>query len=237
MQLFKLHSAIVLPMSIPSPISVVLLAGGHGTRMRASTPKQFLKLKKKIIALHSFELFASIPQITEIIVVADPAYHSLFPKTTRFAHPGKRRQDSVYNGLNQVSKSCQLVCIHDSARPLLSKEKLEEVLKEGLLYKAAALAVPVKNTIKESDPDHFIKRTLDRSVLWEMHTPQVATPELLYKGFEIARKNNLEVTDDTSLVELTGHRVKLVTDSYKNIKITTPEDLVLAELYLSTTPP
>lgn len=218
--------------SIPFKVSVVLLAGGHGSRMQSQIPKQFLTLQGKIVALYSFELFSTCPNVTEIIVVCEPQYQSLFPRFTlpevRFALPGKRRQDSVYNGFLEISAQADLVCIHDSARPFLLKENLEQLLEEARRYGAAALAVPAKNTIKETDPNQFIQRTLDRSKLWEMHTPQVATPALMRKGFDIALEYNLDVTDDASVVELTGHPVKLVKDSYQNIKITTPEDWQVA---------
>lgn len=218
--------------SSPYKVSVILLAGGQGSRMQSETPKQFLDLQGKAVALHSFEQFTTSPHVVEIIVVCDPQYHSLFPRFTlpevRFAMPGSRRQDSVYQGFLSISTQPDLVCIHDSARPFLSKDNLEELLDEARKYGAAALGVPAKNTIKETDPNQFIQRTLDRSKLWEMHTPQVATPELLRKGFNIAHEYNLEVTDDASLIELTGHPVKLVKDSYQNFKITTPEDWQVA---------
>lgn len=213
-------------------VSVILLAGGQGSRMLSQTPKQFLCLQGKPVALYSFEIFSTTPYVHEIIVVCDPQYQSIFPRFTypevRFALPGKRRQDSVYSGFAAISSNPDLVCIHDSARPFLSREHLIQLLDEAKLYGAAALAVPAKNTIKETDPNQFIQRTLDRSKLWEMHTPQVATYSLIKKGFEIAHEYNLDVTDDASLVELTGHPVKLVKDTYHNFKITTPEDWQIA---------
>lgn len=221
-------------MALKSPlnISVILLAGGQGSRMRSTVPKQFLPLQGKPLALYSFEMLTSLPWVTEVIVVCDPQYHSLFPRFTlpsvRFALPGDRRQDSVYHGFREVSPSADLVCIHDSARPFLEKTNLEEVVEAARRYGAAALAVPAKNTIKETDPNQFVQRTLDRSKLWEMHTPQIATPQLIAKGFEIALEYNLTVTDDAGLIELTGHPVKLVKDSYQNFKITTPEDWQIA---------
>jgi 2-C-methyl-D-erythritol 4-phosphate cytidylyltransferase len=205
--------------------------------MRAPTPKQFIPLFGKPLARYSFDLFLSHPDIHEIVVVCEPHYQSHFEtdqKKIRFALPGNRRQDSVYNGFALTDPHAGLICIHDSARPLLSQESLDELFQEARRFGAAALAVPAKNTIKEADPNLFVKRTLDRSTLWEMHTPQIATPALLHKGFELIDAYHLEITDDASIVELTGHPVKLVPDSYRNIKITTSEDWPIAETFLAS---
>jgi len=216
----------------PFQASVILLAGGQDSRMETDIPKQFLSLHGKTIALHSFEIFAACTYVREIIIVCEPQYQSLFPRFTiphvHFALPGKRRQDSVYNGFQEISSSSDLICIHDSTRPFIDKDNLEQLLIEAYRYGAAALGVPTKSTIKEIDPNHFIQRTLDRSKLWEMHTPQAATPLLFQKGFEIALEYDLDLTDDASIVELTGHPIKIVKDSYQNFKITTPEDWQLA---------
>jgi 2-C-methyl-D-erythritol 4-phosphate cytidylyltransferase len=226
-----MHSAVFI-----MHISVILLAGGQGSRMKSKTPKQFLSLHGKLIALYSFELFCSFKDIFEIIVVCEPHFQHLFSTPAfphvHFALPGDRRQDSVYQGLQHVSLQSTLVCVHDSARPLLSKEDLQTLVEAAKTHHAAALAVPVKCTIKQSDSRGFVSTTLDRSTLWEMHTPQMATPALLKQGFVLAQNKNLTVTDDVSLVELTGHPVKLVQGSYNNLKITTPDDLALAEKLL-----
>lgn len=232
------HSAPLIQMSIPF-ISVILLAGGQGLRMNNPVPKQFLPLMNKPIALYSFELFASFPNVIEIIVVCDPIYRSLFPSLASpspsilYASPGRRRQDSVFNGLNLVSDKAHFLCIHDSARPLLFRKDLENVISEAAAHGAAVLGVPVKPTIKQIDEEGFVIKTLERSSLWEVQTPQVMTPSLLKKGFQLAAQKDCVVTDDVSLVELTGHPVKIVQGSYQNLKITTSEDLALAETLLS----
>jgi len=236
MQLW-LRSAFMMPLD-NAFVSVILLAGGKGTRMRSSIPKQYLPLGGKPLALYSLELFAACKAISEIIIVCDLFYQPLFmPHHTSllFATPGNRRQDSVYSGLQKTSnpsKKTHLICVHDSARPLAAPSDLMNVLAEAKKHGAAAAANLVKNTIKECDPQGFVQSTLDRSQLWEMYTPQVVEASLLKRGFKIALENNLTVTDDAALVELTGHPVKLVQGSYSNIKITTPEDLPLAETLL-----
>lgn len=212
-------------------VSVILLAGGVGARLGTPIPKQFLPLGEQIVALHSFSLFLSLPCVQEIIVVAQENYHSLFPQHAKvhFAQPGTRRQDSLFAGLEQVSPHCDLVCIHDAARPFVTLDAVERVLTAAQTHGAAALAIPVRDTIKKVDPAHFVQTTLDRSSLWQMHTPQVATPQLLRQGFAFAQTQTL--TDDSALIELTRYPVKLVEDSPLNFKITTQEDLLLAQAW------
>ncbi|KAF2309023.1 hypothetical protein GH714_000166 [Hevea brasiliensis] len=151
----------------------------------------------------------------------------------KFALPGKERQDSVYNGLQEVDLNSELVCVHDSARPLVSSAEVKEVLKDAWINGAAVLGVPAKATIKEANSESFVVRTLDRKTLWEMQTPQVIKPDLLKKGFELVNRGGLEVTDDVSIVEHLKHPVYITEGSYTNIKVTTPDDLLLAERILN----
>ncbi|KAG6710323.1 hypothetical protein I3842_06G177700 [Carya illinoinensis] len=206
----------------------------------ASMPKQYLPLLGQPIALYSLYTFSQLIQVKEIIVVCDPSYKDIFEGTkgklcveVKFALPGKERQDSVYSGLQAVDSSSELVCIHDSARPLVSTGDIEKVLKDGWLNGAAVLGVPVKATIKEANSQSFVVRTLDRKTLWEMQTPQVIKPDLLKKGFELVNRGGLEVTDDVSIVEHLKHPVYITEGSYTNIKVTTPDDLLLAERIMS----
>ncbi|KAK2406362.1 2-C-methyl-D-erythritol 4-phosphate cytidylyltransferase, chloroplastic [Trifolium repens] len=210
-------------------VSVVLLAGGKGKRMGANMPKQYLPLLGQPIALYSFYTFSRMIEVKEIIVVCDPSYNDIFEDVKgncqvelKFALPGKERQDSVYNGLQEcaaVDSNSELVCVHDSARPLVLQEDVKKVLKDGLLNGAAVLGVPVKATIKEANIESFVVRTLDRKTLWEMQTPQIIKPELLRKGFELVNREGLEVTDDVSIVEHLKHPVYITEGSYTNIKV------------------
>ncbi|XP_058752847.1 2-C-methyl-D-erythritol 4-phosphate cytidylyltransferase, chloroplastic-like [Vicia villosa] len=220
-------------------VSVVLLAGGKGKRMGATMPKQYLPLLGQPIALYSFLTFSRMPEVKEIVVVCDPSYRDIFEDVKgcqaelKFALPGKERQDSVYNGFQVIDSNSQLVCVHDSARPLVLQGDVKKVFKDGLLNGAAVLGVPSKATIKEANADSFVVRTLDRKTLWEMQTPQVIKPELLRKGFELVNREGLEVTDDVSIVEHLKQPVYITEGSYTNIKVTTPDDLLLAERILS----
>ncbi|TYI77363.1 hypothetical protein E1A91_D06G137000v1 [Gossypium mustelinum] len=173
-------------------VSVILLAGGKGKRMGASMPKQYLPLLGQPIALYSLYTFSRMIEVKEIVVVCDPSYEDIFEEAKdkinvdlKFTLPGKERQDSVYSGLQAVDLNSELVCIHDSARPLVRSGDVEKVLKDGWLIGAAVLGVPVKATIKEANSDSYVVKTLDRKTLWEMQTPQVIKPELLRKGFEL----------------------------------------------------
>jgi 2-C-methyl-D-erythritol 4-phosphate cytidylyltransferase len=216
-------------------ISAILLAGGKGTRFKSPIPKQFLSLGSKPLVLYSFELLAQCKLISEIVVVCDDFYQYLFTTKTNlkihFASPGRRRQDSVANGLAQITKG-SFVCIHDSARPFLQLEDLKKVIEEALIHKAAALAMPAKNTIKEVDSHGFVKQTLNREMLRETLTPQVIALDLLKKGLLEVEKRGVDITDDVSAIELIGHAVKLVSGASSNIKITNPEDLQSAQKFL-----
>ncbi|MES2121328.1 MAG: 2-C-methyl-D-erythritol 4-phosphate cytidylyltransferase [Chlamydiota bacterium] len=214
-------------------VSVILLSGGRGTRFGGPLPKQYLPIHEKAAILYSFETCANHPSVSEIIVVCEENYRSLFPAPPHlrlaFALPGERRQDSVFHGFQIISPTAQLVCVHDGARPLLSHEDLTAVINAAHEHGAATLAIKAQNTIKEASPTGFIAKTLDRSILWEMQTPQVFTPDLLKKGFALANASGYQVTDDNSIVELTGHPIKLVQSQHCNLKITTAEDLLLAK--------
>ena len=209
-------------------VSLILLAGGSGSRMGSSIPKQFININGKMLANYSLDVFLSIEAIDEIVIVCASCYQSYFQaskKTFKFALPGLRRQDSVFNGLQCVSTSADLVCIHDAARPYISTQIVKDVLQAADQYGAAALGMPMKNTVKQISSDNFVVKTVDRSELWEIQTPQVIKHNLLKEGFNIAYNKDLTVTDDVALVELLEAPVKIVKGSYKNIKVTNPDDL------------
>jgi 2-C-methyl-D-erythritol 4-phosphate cytidylyltransferase len=215
--------------------SAIFLAGGRGLRMGSLLPKQFLPLHGRAIALYSLEILLQLEEIEEIIVVCPEEHRHVFSgMPVRFAPPGEQRQDSVYNGLQMVQPRSEWICIHDSARPFITPSLVKTLFEEGKQAPASSLALPVKNTLKEINAQQDVARTVDRSCIWEIQTPQLLKKEVLERGFAYAHAHTLSVTDDVSLAELTGHRVKLVRGSYQNIKITTPEDLFFAEWLVQT---
>lgn len=209
-------------------ISLILLAGGSGSRMKSSIPKQFLPYNNKPLVLHSLDIFLQHPAIKQHIVVCDSKFQNYFSGyDVQFAAPGTRRQDSVYSGLQMAF--CDWICVHDAARPNISLDMISNLIESGKKIGAAALGMPLKYTIKQSDGDGFVHSSLDRNLLWEMQTPQLLSKKILEDGFAYINERGITVTDDVMIAELIGHRVKLVEGSYKNIKITTPEDLVICQ--------
>lgn len=217
-------------------ISALLLAGGTGSRFGSDVPKQFLPLGKKLVAHYSLDLLLACPWIKEIVIVCDSNNTHYFSEYTdgkiRFAPPGKTRQGSVQQGLLRASPEAQYICIHDSARPFISSKELMILIEEGIEHKAAALGVPAKNTIKEVDDLGYAVATLDRSKLWEMQTPQILSSKLLWKGLDFAHQHGIIATDDICLAEHLGWKAKIIMGSYRNIKITTKEDIFIAKALL-----
>ncbi len=225
-------------METDTPFSVVFLAGGIGTRMKSTIPKQYLTVCQKPLALYSFEILLSLSEVRDFIVVCESKYETLFldlatskERSLQFARPGSRRQDSVWNAIQYLEDN-PLVCVHDSVRPMINKAIVRHVVKTAESWGAAATGVRVKSTIKICDGAQFILDTPNRESLWEIQTPQVVRLDLLREGFVYAQQQQLTVTDDVSLVELLSKPVKVVEGSYANIKVTTPEDLLLLEKLL-----
>lgn len=204
-----------------------------GSRMGGSVPKQYLPLKGRPIALHSFALFAGAPEIAEIVVVCEPEHQHFFSKyPVFFAKPGLRRQDSVYSGLQKCSQ--EIIFTHDSARPFFETKYIPLLIEAVQSIGASSLGAPVTSTVKQCNPHHIVEKTVDRSRLWEMQTPQAARRDLFVKAYEHVRKHNLEVTDDLAALEAIGHFAKIVPSTPRNLKITTPFDLSLAEFLCAT---
>ena len=206
----------------------IILAGGQGTRM--GRPKQMLLVAGKPIVQRSIEAFKKVPRVAKIIVVSSFENIAILSKKYKditFAPAGKTRVASLKNGLEALGKnSYKLIAVHDGARPLIAKEDIENCLKSANKNKAAVLGVMSKDTVKQIK-EGFISKTLKRSSLFCAQTPQCYKKTILQQA--LAKYGHLDATDESQLVEKLGIKVQAVLGSYSNIKITTPEDLIIAE--------
>ena len=213
---------------------VVIVAAGTGSRMNMGINKQFIKLEGKEIIAYTIEKFYNNSNIEDIVVVVKEDESEFFKKeildkynfkNVKIAYGGKERQDSVYNGLKLLDEKCDVVLIHDGARPFVSDKIIDKSIEEAKEHKAIVVGVPVKDTIKVIDNDKNIVDTPNRNVLWAVQTPQTFDYNILIDAYKDAFKNKFYGTDDAMLVERIGYKVKMLEGSYNNIKITTQEDL------------
>ena len=218
-------------------ISAIVLAGGRGKRMNYHKSKQFIEIKGKPVLVYTLEKFIYNKSIDEVILVLPEdevdyckkeVLQKYSLKVDRIVIGGKERQDSVFNALEAMEKA-NIVLIHDGARPFISEKIIEEGIKYANIYGAAAPGVTPKDTIKIKNEDNISVDTPDRNTLVAVQTPQCFKYDEIYKCHRKIKEENAIVTDDTSVVERYGHKVYLYEGDYTNIKITTPEDLILAE--------
>lgn len=220
-------------------VTAIIPAAGQGRRMNSDINKQFLLLKGKPVLAHTLEVFDNNPLIKEIVVVVrqeEIAFcqqqvldQYLFKKVTKLVAGGKERVDSVAMGLRHCSSNTDMVVVHDGARPLLTSSLLNQVLETAIACGAAVAAVPVKDCIKEVNNGGVV-RTLNRASLWAVQTPQAFKYQAIKAAY--AAKRPTIIYDDATLMEAMGHDVKVVTGEYTNIKVTTPEDLKLASVFM-----
>ena len=208
--------------------SVIIAAGGKGARM--GRPKQLLKVSGKEILLRTILTFQKVRRVKEIIVVTTPETFKIVSKKVKglkFAPAGAERLESVKNGLKEVSPGSTLIAVQDGARPLVDIKDIESCLNTAQKDKAAVLGVFVKDTIKTVKKGKITK-TLNRAELFAAQTPQCYRAEILKEALK-KYGNKILATDESQLVEKLGVKVTAVVGSYRNIKITTPEDLIIAE--------
>lgn len=201
--------------------------------MKTKDSKLLLKINGKTVLERSVNAFLNISDVDEVIVVARekdiPAFSDILTdERVSFVVGGDTRQQSVMNALDVID-DCELIIIHDGARPLIKSEDIENTIRAAKENKAAAVGVFVKDTIKVVDKNGFVVSTPDRSTLFAVQTPQIFDFELYRNAVQNAREKGLDFTDDCQLVESFNQKVKTVVGSYSNIKITTPDDIVLAE--------
>lgn len=218
--------------------SVIIPAAGLGRRMNAPINKQYLTLNGKPILAYTLDVFEKCQLIKEIVLVINQdefktcqqqvlkPYHYTKIKLVR---GGDTRQESVYKGLKAINPETDIVMVHDGARPIIQESVIIRSIYETMEHQATTVGVPAKNTIKVINDDGFVEHTPNRDYLVEIQTPQTFAYQLLKDAHEKAIEGGIEGTDDAFLVERLGCPVKIVTGHYTNIKITTPEDLIIAE--------
>ncbi len=222
-----------------SKVTALIPAAGMGRRMGQAVAKQFLPLGDKPMLAHTLLAFQRATEIDEIIPILSKEdmesclrdvieqYHITKVKTLVVG--GKERQDSVLNGLQKIEKDALVVLVHDGVRPFVTHDMIRECVDLAIKGICAVVGVPLKDTVKEVDDKHMVRHTLERNRLWAIQTPQAFPVKILKRAYEESYKHNSYGTDDAMLVERSGGKVRVIMGSYENIKITTPEDLILAE--------
>ena len=221
-------------------VQAILPTAGLGERLKTKIPKPLISLQGKPVFVYSLTALEQSSLIDSMVLVVHSQYIPAFKtevqkfhlrKVKKIISGGKTRADSVKKGLEALDKDTDIVLVHDGVRPFLTTKLIEEGIRLCKEAGAVVAAVPVKPTIKKIDPVRLIvEETLPRDILWEAQTPQIFKRDLLEKAF--AENDGKRTTDDASLVEQLGVKVKIFMGDYKNIKITTPEDLMIAEAFL-----
>lgn len=225
----------------------VVLAGGSGKRMNASVHKQYLLIKEKPILYYSLKAFedSAVDEIVLVVGAGEIDYCRQeivekygLKKIKSIVTGGKERYHSVFEGLKAV-QNADYVLIHDGARPFVDDEIIRRTISSVNEYQACVVGMPVKDTIKIADEKQYAKETPERKYVWMVQTPQAFSYHLIYDAYEKMLQNeNAAITDDAMVLEsMTSHKVRLIEGSYRNIKITTPEDLLIAEAYLAQETP
>ena len=214
-------------------------------RMGLQEAKQYLEIGGKPLLVHTLRTFQECYSVDSIVIVVpekdvDYCLHQIvqryqLSKVCKVINGGERRQDSVRNGIEAVPDSCRWVLIHDGVRPFVSIELIEKLIKAARRYRAVITGLPVTETIKRVDSKGNVLKTIERSDLWLMQTPQIFSREDIHLAHQEALKRGwTEATDDASLVEKVGISAKIIEGEERNIKITTPHDLQVARFLLST---
>ncbi len=217
--------------------SGIIVAGGKSERMGPNVDKTFLSLGAKPVLVYSMLAFEKCADVDEVVLVVRKerietarCAAQMFgcKKITRIVAGGNQRQQSVLQGLKDIHAESELVVVHDGARPCVTPELISETLKSARLYGSGVAAVKVTDTVKEVEKGTVISRTVDRTMLWQVQTPQAFRVDLLRKAFEVVVRKKIKITDEAAAVECISTDVRLVAAFPGNIKITTPDDLVLA---------
>lgn len=225
-------------------ITAIVLAGGRGTRMESNVQKQYMDLMGKPLIYYSLAAFEQSPVDRIVLVTGEGECEYCqdeivkrygFQKITAIVPGGKERYHSVYEGLKAAAGS-DYVLIHDGARPCVTTEIIQAAIDGAIENQACVIGMPVKDTIKLADRDEFAKTTPDRSRLWMIQTPQAFSYDLVMNAYDRLFEDETYqrgITDDAMVVEtMTSRKVRLIRGNYKNMKVTTPEDMAVAEIFL-----
>lgn len=222
-------------------VAALIVAAGSGTRIGGSTPKQFIKISEKPIIQYTLEKFQTCPHIQQIYAILPSEFIGEYQRIIRndweisklvtVVAGGVERHLSVWAGLQVLDAAVKIVMIHDGVRPFVSQRILKESILTAEHYGAAVVGLPAKDTVKQVD-NELVTKTLDRTQILLAQTPQTFRKELILLANKIAFENNSFSTDDAALVEQIGETVAVVPGEWKNIKITSPEDLLIAKAYL-----
>ncbi|WMI80231.1 2-C-methyl-D-erythritol 4-phosphate cytidylyltransferase [Anaerotignum sp. MB30-C6] len=221
--------------------TAIIVAAGKGRRMGSQISKQFLKLRGKEILAHTVSRFEQFSNIQEIVLVTGKdniedvnamVKDYGWKKISAVVIGGKERQDSVKCGLNVLSEKTEIVLIHDGVRPFVTEDMIDRSIEAAQNYGACVLGVAAKDTIKICDEDGVVVETPKRSALWHIQTPQTFRTEIIESAYKKATQEGFIGTDDASVAEFAGAKIKVIPGSYQNIKITTREDILVGTCFL-----
>jgi 2-C-methyl-D-erythritol 4-phosphate cytidylyltransferase len=228
-------------------VNAVIVSAGKGHRFMDGKKKQFLPLAGKPVLARTLDPFERCPLVNTVVLVVGQEDLGFclreivekygYRKVSRVVPGGESRQESVRHGMDAVPEDVEIVVIHDGVRPFVTQKMIEESIRSAMRFKAVVLGTPVKETIKTVNPEGKVLKTLDRGSLWQIQTPQVFHAKLIRDALNKATEDGFMGTDDASLVERLGVEVHVLPGDYTNIKITTPEDLLLASLLLQAKSP
>lgn len=222
--------------------SAIIVAAGRSTRMGPRSDKLFLEIAGRPVIAHTWSHFDTAACIDEVLVVVRDGFQTAFTalaeqchfqKPFRFALGGPERQNSVWNGLQALAPECEIVVIQDGARPCTTEALIAATINAAREMGAAVAAQRITDTIKESDGGSRIVRTVDRTRLWAVQTPQTFRVEVIKRALAAVRQEQLHITDDTAACELIGQAVQLVESPAPNPKVTSPADVPLMEALLA----
>jgi 2-C-methyl-D-erythritol 4-phosphate cytidylyltransferase len=227
-------------------VAAIIAAAGLGRRMQQNTPKTYLQLAGKPILIHTLEIFEKVPEVNEVLVVVHPEDLEFcqeevidpYPlkKVLRLVPGGKERQDSVYHALKVLKKEAadlDVILVHDGVRPLVEPAQVRKVVAAARRHGGAILGIPCQDTLKRVNSKGAVVNTVDREDIWQVQTPQAFQAALLWRAYQEAMERGFYGTDEASLVEALGETVVVVPGTCLNLKITTPDDLKMAEAILA----